>query len=333
MKGVDQQSLSVDTMLDVSVVQEVLTADKRRVLQQTIDTRIAYQAVVGVFGKSSSGKSSLCNALSGNNECEVFVPEGVENTTSAVVDSSNRFVVPCTRYPQEVTLAYRNHCGLSLIDTPGFGSYQKKDKALIALYRDLLPELDMILWVVGADESKGKDEGTDQNNGQGKDESFPEVQTQILALIQRTQIPVLLVVNQIAYLSGVSEVDESGKAGYPRNGHVLSTSDLALGFYSRLKREHEGLSLFPDQVCFVSATGNIGLVSLLEKILRFLPEQRQPFADVDTGALISPEVLMSSETFVPPDVGISSGADESSFALSSAEKHTDHIHQFVLKNV
>ncbi|GAB2904038.1 hypothetical protein GCM10027202_36390 [Microvirgula curvata] len=83
-----------------------------------------YQAVVGVLGKTGAGKSSLCNALFGQE-------------TASVSD-----VEACTRHPQEITLSNQNGKGLSLLDVPDVGESTACDANYTELYASLMKELE-----------------------------------------------------------------------------------------------------------------------------------------------------------------------------------------------
>jgi predicted GTPase len=72
---------------------QAFTQAQREELQARIEELVNYQAVVGIMGKTGGGKSSLCNALFGQEIAEV------DDITA------------CTRYPQEYTLAYKNGKG------------------------------------------------------------------------------------------------------------------------------------------------------------------------------------------------------------------------------
>ncbi|EMB6556414.1 TPA: GTPase family protein [Serratia liquefaciens] len=103
-----------------------------RILQQ-INQLTDYEPVIGIMGKTGAGKSSLCNAL--------FVGE-----VSPVSD-----VVACTREP----LRFRLQVGerfMTLVDLPGVGESGARDNEYAALYRDQLPRLDLVLWLIKADD-------------------------------------------------------------------------------------------------------------------------------------------------------------------------------------
>ena len=103
-----------------------------RIMQQ-IRQLTNYEPAIGIMGKTGAGKSSLCNAL--------FASE-----VSPVSD-----VVACTREP----LRFRLQVGerfMTLVDLPGVGESDARDNEYAALYRDQLPRLDLVLWLIKADD-------------------------------------------------------------------------------------------------------------------------------------------------------------------------------------
>ena len=107
---------------------------KKRITEK-ITRILKYQPRIGIFGKSGVGKSSLCNALFGQDLCEISDVEA------------------CTRKPQDVLLGIGSgQSGIILVDVPGLGETAERDIEYTALYRSLLPELDLVLWILKADE-------------------------------------------------------------------------------------------------------------------------------------------------------------------------------------
>ncbi|HCU0189072.1 TPA: GTPase family protein [Citrobacter koseri] len=103
-----------------------------RILQQ-IKQLTNYEPVIGIMGKTGAGKSSLCNAL--------FIGE-----VSPVSD-----VAACTREP----LRFRLQVGdryMTIMDLPGAGESELRDTEYTALYREQLPRLDLVLWLIKADD-------------------------------------------------------------------------------------------------------------------------------------------------------------------------------------
>ncbi|ELI7920809.1 GTPase family protein [Yersinia enterocolitica] len=100
---------------------------------QQINKITNYEPAIGIMGKTGAGKSSLCNAL--------FVGE-----VSPVSD-----VAACTREP----LRFRLQVGerfMTLVDLPGVGESGARDNEYAGLYRDQLPRLDLVLWLIKADD-------------------------------------------------------------------------------------------------------------------------------------------------------------------------------------
>ncbi len=92
-----------------------------------------YEPVIGIMGKTGSGKRSLCNDL--------FVGE-----ISPVSD-----VAACTREP----LRFRLQVGerfMTIVDLPGVGESSARDTEYAGLYREQLPRLDLVLWLIKADD-------------------------------------------------------------------------------------------------------------------------------------------------------------------------------------
>lgn len=121
---------------NVQAIQQTLSVlpdwVSERILQH-INNLTNYEPVIGIMGKTGAGKSSLCNAL--------FAGE-----ISQVSD-----VVACTRE----ALRFRLQVGerlMTIVDLPGVGESNARDAEYAALYREQLPRLDLVLWLIKADD-------------------------------------------------------------------------------------------------------------------------------------------------------------------------------------
>ena len=213
-----------------------------------------YEPVIGIMGKTGVGKSSLCNALFRS-----------EVTPVSEVDA-------CTREVLRLRLSSGEH-SLILVDLPGVGESEKRDKEYESLYRRILPELDLILWVIKAD-----------------DRAFSVDECFYWRVMTGYQQRVLFVVNQVDKIEPSHEWYVTGNAPSP---HQLVNIEAKLASIRQLFSP-----LHP--VCAVSARTEWNLPSMVDSIMRCLPDRAtSPVATQLHGRLCNePVKKQARESFV-----------------------------------
>jgi small GTP-binding protein len=186
-----------------------------------------YEPVIGIMGKTGAGKSSLCNAL-------------FQGEVTPVSD-----VNACTRDVLRFRLSRDQH-SLILIDLPGVGESEQRDKEYESLYRNILPELDLILWVIKADD-----------RAFSVDERFYK-----LVMTDRHQ-RILFIVNQADKIEPSHEWYVTGNAPSP---HQLVNIEARLASIRQLFSPHH-------PVCAVSARTEWNLPSMVETMMCCLPDR------------------------------------------------------------
>ncbi len=194
---------------------------------------LSYQPAVGVFGKTGAGKSSLCNAVFGKDVCEISDIAG------------------CTRKPQEVILELGGK-GIKLLDVPGVGESNERDKEYADLYRSLLPNLDLVLWVI-----KGDDRAF------SSDETF--YKNLVKPYVEKGR-PFVVVLNQIDKIEPFREWDETVNQPGAKQ---------AANIEQKRKNVAEIFGLPLSCVIPVSANERYGLVNLVDRIVELLPADKK----------------------------------------------------------
>lgn len=116
-----------------------LPADTQREIQHHFNSAISYEPCIGLMGKTGAGKSSLCNTLFTSPPANVDAVKG------------------CTRRAQKFITSDGLHA-LNIIDFPGIGETPTLDKIYANLYQYWLSKLDLIVWVLKADDRAWNDD-------------------------------------------------------------------------------------------------------------------------------------------------------------------------------
>lgn len=216
--------------MENTVKQKPLSKDQEKKLKEALNHIKNYTPKIGVFGDTGVGKSSLCNAIFGKDIANVSDVEA------------------CTREIQEINLQSSDKGGMILVDVPGLGEDPEKHDEYIKLYDKLIKELDLLLWVIKADDRKF-------NTGLGFYKS-----------IEGLDIPVVFVINQIDKIEPVDEFYSNGKQLSDAQKLNIERKKLDLANRFGIESNH----IIP-----VSAKQKIGLIKLVNIAISLLPNDKK----------------------------------------------------------
>ncbi len=209
---------------------------KKRILEEVkaeLKKVRTYRPKVGVFGDTGVGKSSLCNALFGKETAKI----------------SN--VEACTREAQHILIGDEESSGITLIDVPGVGEDSERHEEYIRLYKKLLTELDLVLWVFKADDRKYM--------------SAIDAYNQVFKS-NDNQCPVLFVINQVDKIEPSEEWYDNGK----KLG-VTQLSNLNVRILDISKR----FNVPASKIVGVCTKNSYGLVELVNTVVDVLPNDKK----------------------------------------------------------
>ncbi len=213
-----------------------------------------YKPKIAIFGDTGVGKSSLCNALFGKEIAEISDVEA------------------CTRVPQEILLSGDGH-GITLIDVPGVGEDPKRHSEYRELYKSLLPELDLVIWAIKADDRKYA--------------TSIEVYQDILKP-NLDRCPVIFVVTQADKIEPHRKWNEQeNKPGDEQVANLnIKINDISSRF-----------DVSTNKIVAVSANDSWNLVELVNKVVDILPnEKKYAFTREAKEENVSEEAAKNAET-------------------------------------
>lgn len=191
---------------------------------------IDYEPRIGVMGKTGVGKSSLCNAIFQQDVCKVSHIEA------------------CTRTLEELRIDVGGRY-LTLVDLPGVGESQERDDEYAALYAEQIPSLDLILWVIKADD-----------RALGPDEKF---YNDVIKKLD-AEDKIIFVINQADKVEPSDEWNRD--TNRPSNEQRESLERKEVDIYSRLFEPNNGCIA-------VSTKRKFNIDSLVKKMILKLPKR------------------------------------------------------------
>ena len=193
-----------------------------------------YQPRVAIFGKTGAGKSSLCNVIFGEE-------------VAAISDTD-----ACTREPNEYLVRLSGTKSIVLIDVPGVGENQARNDEYAKLYASLLPNVDLLLWVIKSDDrALSVDEHV-----------WNDSVRQFIA----SGCPAFIVVNQVDKLNPVREWDAKNNKPGATQQKLITDKVASLS------------SMFEVPVTYivpVSAYEKYNISTLVEAIVFALPNEKK----------------------------------------------------------
>ncbi len=208
------------------------TPEQRAKIESKMKEILSYEPRIGVFGKTGVGKSSLCNALFGEDICPISDVEA------------------CTRNTKEVLLNMGGN-GIKLIDVPGVGENEERDEEYAKLYAQLLPELDLVLWLVKADD-----------RAMASDENFYK---NIVKPHLDQGKPFFMVINQVDKIEPFREWNEEKHEPGPKQFLNIDRKIAVIA---------DQFGLAKSKLIPVSANEKYNLTILVDEIVYALPKEK-----------------------------------------------------------
>ncbi|MEA9920823.1 GTPase [Xanthomonas campestris] len=220
--------------------------DQVRQLKVAVRGIVNVKLKVGVFGQTGMGKSSLCNALFGAEISKVGHGGSM------------------TRQHKVAEVDLGNGSGITLVDFPGLGEDEERDEEYKALYKQEMPKMDLILWLLAVNDRKNKDDII----------THDEI---VRPLSKAHGIPVIFVANKADAAHPRDNWNlEGNQPGLKQEqaidaairGSVDENGNFSKGFMQKFSVES-------SEICVVSVDKGYGLVRLVETIVRSLPAEKK----------------------------------------------------------
>lgn len=206
----------------------------RKIIEKRVKKLKGYIPRVGIFGVTGVGKSSLCNALFGADVAKISD------------------VAAGTRKPQEINLGVEGESsGITLIDFPGVGETTERDGEYFDLYRKFAPTLDLIIWVIKAD-----DRAYSISEKAYKEIIEPNIE----------KCPVVFVINQVDKLPPIREWNESEcKPGGKQEENIQK----------KISEIREAFGVKEINIIPASVEEKYNLPAIVSRVVDILPDEKK----------------------------------------------------------
>lgn len=198
-----------------------------------------YTPRVGVFGDAGVGKSSLCKVLFDKDITKINNVDG------------------CEYELREILIGDKDHGGMIFVDVPGVGEDHQYHEEHINLYKKLTHQLDLVLWVIKADDKKYM----------SSIDFYKEVLEPNLE-----NCPVVFAITQTDKIEPHRDWDlENGKPGARQAVNLqLKINDVSSRF-----------NVSTNKIVPVSSADTYNLIELINKVVEMLPDNKNVFVMED----------------------------------------------------
>lgn len=181
-------------------------------------------------------------------------------------------VAACTREPQQLFLKNeQGNGGIYLIDVPGVGETEARDKEYFELYKNLMPELDLVIWVIKAD-----------------DRAYTVAEKAYKEILQpySEKCPTIFVINQI---DKMNPVDWDKANNQP-------SAEQAQNIQQKIMEISKAFDVSTRYIRTCSASCNYGLVDVMNTIVDILPkEKKYAFVREANEEVVTEEIAIKAE--------------------------------------
>ncbi len=224
-----------------------LSPKEYREFRDKVQTELLDRApVVAIIGKAGVGKTTTINNLF---DVDDFVAEVLSFEQKGHIGDVRRGTTKAIRKRFDLKIGI----GLDIIDLPGLGDDIRKDKEFEEIYRQILPQCDIILYVLKAD-----------NRTLGEDERI--LQNIVLPSCDKKKI--IIAVNQVDILGENEGLHWDTRINLPDERQEelikIKQKDIAAMF-------SEDLDVDEDKIVCYSAVKRYNLLELLHSIVKTTP--------------------------------------------------------------
>lgn len=231
----------------MSYMESKLKPEEFEEFRTKVQTELLDRApVVAIIGKAGVGKTTTINNLF---DVDDYVAEALSFDEKGHIGDVRRGTTTAIRKRFDLKIGI----GLDIIDLPGLGDDIRKDKEFEAIYRQILPKCDIVLYVLKAD-----------NRTLGEDERI--LQNIVLPSCDKKKI--ILAVNQVDILGENEGLHWDTRINLPdpRQEELiqLKQKDISSMF-------HEDLDVDANKIVCYSAIKRYHLLELLHSIVKTTP--------------------------------------------------------------